>query len=493
MDFATPVRAALQPVRVDTHPIEGVGRGTVLTIIGVAGAGAARFAASALIGRVGGPTVLGLTQSAMSLAQILCLVFPAPMGSAASKFVARSRGAGREAEAAGIAAYLANQLFWISILLAAAAAVLWALIDAPGPDVAVVAGLTWALTFYTFTRGLQYGTGQVMRATMWELVLGLIALPGVLALLLAGVRSTALLLPTVAGLLLYFAASWPRTPNRTPVAGKLRREIRIFVILGTAGTLVSAGFLQASVLVARLVGGLRLAGEFAAALTLATPLALFATSISLTLFPSMAAAWGRGDQEALRSQTDRATRLLIFVMVGVLGAAALLTTPVTRMVWGDSFVDVAAILPVLLLAMLMSTVAVPSVNSITSGTNRGMAVSAASSTLGLAVGIASWWILAKLDVQAALVVPFGYLLGVSVQTFIPVVLVWRRQNQQWAGAFLRALVGVLIVAGLIIGQSQLQFGQSVVVAAAVLFSAVWCLAHRSGVRAMASLVRQNRA
>src|SRR5690606_36015248 len=100
----------------------------------------------------------------------------------------------------------------------------------------------------------------------------------------------------------------------TTLSRTLRREIDHFVLFGLAGAVAVTGFLQLSMVVARLVDSDAQAGQYAAALSLATPASLLAGSMSLVLFPAMAESWGRGDLESFRRQGDEAMRLLVLVM-----------------------------------------------------------------------------------------------------------------------------------------------------------------------------------
>lgn len=79
--------------------------------------------------------------------------------------------------------------------------------------------------------------------------------------------------------------------------------------------------LQASVVLARVSEGTSDAGQFAAALALATPGSLVAAALSLVRCPSMSAAFGRGDRAAVRRQAYLATRGLAPRTVAAFGAA----------------------------------------------------------------------------------------------------------------------------------------------------------------------------
>ena len=106
----------------------------------------------------------------------------------------------------------------------------------------------------------------------------------------------------------------------------LRSELDQVVLLGVAGSVASSGFLQISMIVAKNLDAAE-AGQFAAALTTATPASLPAASLSLVLFPALAAAWGRGDKALFRPQPDQAKRALALAMLTVLGSLSLGSRP----------------------------------------------------------------------------------------------------------------------------------------------------------------------
>ena len=460
-----------------------------MTAAGIAASGGTRFITNTIIGRVGGPALLGLTQSALSLTQLLALLLPSSMGTAASKFVAQSRGAGRIHEAEAITLYLRRRSLAVATVIAGVAALVWRIFYSGSVwQLAAVACLALSFSTYTFARGLQYGTGQILRATLWEVVLACIGLVGVVSLAVMGRRDLSLILPMTLGFILYTIASWsPQRPQALDLA--VRKEMRTFIVLGTAGTLVSAGFLQSTVLVAKATGGLHLAGEFAAALTLATPVTMVASSISLATFPAMAAAWARHDEAVLRRHLDEATHLLLVVMAGSLGTLAMLSPVLADLVWGGEFDDVQLILPLLLLAAFFSAVAVPSVNVLTSRSNRGMATSVGASTLGLMFGISIWVLLSIAGVEPTVFVPTGYVMGVVVQTGIPVGLAWSSHRRAWLLPFLRAGTWLALSGIFVAVERRYLLGWHITIGVAAAYALAWLAWHRVDLVGAVRLVR----
>jgi putative peptidoglycan lipid II flippase len=220
----------------------------------------------------------------------------------------------------------------------------------------------------------------------------------------------------------------------------LRRELDHFVLFGIAGAVAVTGSLQLSMVVARLVDTKAEAGQYAAAMSLATPASLLAGSMSLVLFPAMAEAWGKGDREAFRRQGDHAMRLLVLAMVAVFGALVLVSRPLVRVVFGADFAHAATLLPWLLLAVLTISIGVGAVTSLTTRSQRGVVLSSAASAAGLVVGAVVWTAIAPGHGVRA--VAIGYLVGTVVGTAVPIVIVWRQDRQRWGRLAARTAVGL---------------------------------------------------
>jgi putative peptidoglycan lipid II flippase len=289
-------------------------------------------------------------------------------------------------------------------------------------------------------------------------------------LLLLGVRSIWLLMPIALSYLLYSLNTRP--PRAADVfAGTERRNVNSFIWLGVLGTIASAGFLQAAVLVARIWGGQTFAGQYAAALALAMPLSMLAAAVSLSLFPMLAEAASRGDSAAVKSQTTRATASLITIMLTLVGPVALASRPLVSLVWGDSFHVAAEIVPYLFAAVLINTVSVPSVNALTSGSNRGMAISAVTSLAGLTTGLITWLLLVPESLRVG--VPVGYLTGVVVISVTPVVIVWRRDGHAWSRMWGRFVVGLVVLVAALVWEDVFDASSIVSVSLAAGFLCLW--------------------
>ena len=488
-DGRVPV-AVLRPLRLDAPTPGSMAHRAALGTVGVAVQGLVRFFTSLLVGRIAGPRILGIVQPAISTALLLSLLWPTTTGSAASKFVARARGAGDHAEIEAVAAHLRRRTVQAAVLLAAISIPVWIGIDHGHlTDALCVAALLLGYSGYSFTRGLQFGAGQIPRATFWDVSSAALGITALIVSLLLGVRGIALLLPLAGSYALYTLAGWPwgARGRLTPV---LRREIDGFVAIGVAGTLASTGFLQLSVIIGKLVDTPAHVGQYSAALALATPASLLAGSLSLTLFPSMAEAWGRGDRAGFRRQTDLATRALVLVMVTALGGIAVGSRFVVAVLWGGRYDQAADLLPVLLLAVLGTTIGVASVNSLSTRSQRGMVTASAASVAGLAVGAVVWAVLAR-D-HGVMGIAIGYLAGTVVVGGVPLLVVWRIDRQPWAALVGRLLVGVGVAAALVVVERASGLSPWLEPVVVVGFVAFWlALGHRD-LRAALTLARPAR-
>ncbi|MEO5980946.1 MAG: lipopolysaccharide biosynthesis protein [Pedococcus sp.] len=483
MSPAPPLRRPLthlRPLRLDEATSRSaLARGTLSTV-GLASQGALRLSISLLTGRVLGKVVLGTLQSAISAATLLSLLWPTTTGAAASKYVARARGAADGVQLQAVANHLRRRTILATVLISCGAVPLWMSIgDATVLDSLPVAAFTAAYSGYSFTRGIQFGAGQVPRATTWDLVSASAGVVAFVAALVCGVSGTWLLLPLSAAYGLYTAGNWPYSVTGRP-SPALRKELDHFVLLGAAGTIASTGLLQLSMIVAKATGGPEGAGQYAAAFVLATPASLLATSLSLVLFPSLAEAWGRGDRVSFRAQTDQATRILVVVMLTAFGSLILCSRLVIHLVWGKDFADAAEPFPILVLAVLVSTMGVAGSNALLTGWRKGVRVTTAASLSGLVIGALVW--LVATPALGILGVALGYLCGAVVIGATPLAAIWRLDGHRWLGLAMRLGTGLLLLGGIYLAQRSLELGISWDLPAAALFCALWWMLSWKDVR-----------
>ncbi len=473
--------------RLDLARVSGAGvpARAVLSTVGVGVQGVVRFLYSLLIGRSSGSAVLGEASAPVSLALFASLLWPTATGTAAAKFVAIARGAQRPEEIEGVARHLARRTVLSAAVLAVCSASLALTVLHATPAAALMTALlAMAYSGYAFTRGLQFGAGQVPRATAWDVASAALSLV-VLVLVVTSHSVAVLLLPLVVGYAAYSAANWPRRSSAL-IAAELRREVDGFVLLGVVGTLASTGFLQISNVLARAANSPSEAGLYAAALSLATPASLLSRSVSLVLFPSMSEAHGRDDRASLRAQTDLGTRALVLVMVATFGGIVIVSRAVLQLFYGHAFSGAGTVLPIMLVAVLLGTVVVAGVNFLTSTSQRGMRISATTSVLGLLVGCLAWAVL--VPAYGVTGVAEGYLVGSAFITLPILVIVWRREGHRWTALGVRFVAAVAVLVALAVWEERTHIDALPSVGLAVAFVVVWLAVSASDVRRVLPLL-----
>ena len=256
-----------------------------------------------------------------------------------------------------------------------------------------------AYSGYMFTRGVLFGSGSVQRATVWDLISSAVSLSALAAVVLAG-ETAWILLPLVLGYAVYVAANLPRR-SRMRVPAELRREMNGFLGLTLVNSLATGGFLQLSMVAAQYWDP-EGAGAAAKALTLATPASLASRSLSLVLLPSLATAYGRGDHDSVRRQTDISTRVLAVVSLASFGPLMLLSpTLISLFFRRDGFDEAVILLPILLAAVMVLNVVIGATNSLLTREQRHVRVVMTASVVGAVAGAvvagrrpAGWGVLA---------------------------------------------------------------------------------------------------
>ena len=469
----------LRPVRLDRPVTTSLARGSVYSTAGLIAQGILRFATSFLVGHIAGKSALGEVASAIAMSLTLALLWPTTTGSAASMFLARARGAGKPDEVLATAAHLRARTMQTGLFLGAVCIPLWVLVDGGSWQGALsVAALTIAYSGYSFTRGVQFGAGQVLRATMWDLTSVVLGLGCLIVLLVLGVRGTALVVPLVLTYGLYTLVGWPYG-GRGKVGHGRRRELDGFVALGAIGSLASTGFLQLSQVAAKLAAGDADAGQYASAIALATPASLLAASLTLVLLPSLSEAFGRGDMAVFRAQTNTATRGLAVTMVAIFCSIMVCSRLIVTVVWGAEFAGAEKLLPVLVMAVLATNLCVASVNALNTRSRRGMLINTASSLVGMSIGVVVWLILApRLGPYG---VAIGYLCGTVAIAVVPVTWVWRKDGHRWGLVFAKVALGVAIAAGMVVAQHVAELPLAFDPLFMVGFLAIWWLINRADV------------
>lgn len=483
------VGVLLRPVRLEARPDEpgGLAVRGLTSIVGLAMQGILRLAITVAVGRLAGAGDLGVVASGMATAQFLILLWPTTCGQAASRFLARSRGARDQAGLLAVATHLRRRLLQSAAVLALVSVPISMLRGLDLGGALCVAFFLWGVAGQQFTRGVHYGVGQVLRVVVLDVALSVLGLLGLLAALAADVRGPALLLPPALAYVALGALCWPWSPA-VAAARELRAELDSFVFFGSLGTIASAGLVPLSVLAADRLGATA-AGHYAAAVNLAMPLTLLSSALSLVLFPAMSEALGRGDREAVGRQLDVGVRMLGAVVVPALVAAALLSPQVVAIAYGPGFGQSAAVLPILLGAILLTMIAVPCVNATTSQSSRGIVEISLASLAGLVVALAAWGVLGpRLGIAG---IGAGYALGAGTISCYAIARTWVVWRPAWGGLAV-SILGALALAGALLRWLDTLAGGAwpARAGAAVAFALVWAALRRDDLRLVREAARR---
>lgn len=462
---------------------------TALSTLGILVQGVVRFVFSVLVGNAFGKVVLGAANAAISLALFTSLLHPSAAAQTATKFVARARGAGELDEARAATAYLARWTALSTVLLGVAAAAVAPWLLGLGPTEAVLTGaLVVTYSGYMFTRGTLFGAGYVRRATVWDLLTSALSLAA-LAVVVVGGETAWVLAPLVLGYGVYVAANLPRRAvGAVPVS--VRREMNGFLALTLVNSVATGGFLQLAMVGARYWDP-EGAGAFAAALTLATPASLLSRSLSLVLLPSLATAYGRGDHDSVRRQTDVSTRVLMLLGLAAFGPLMLLSPTLIDLFFRrDGFEEAAVLLPLLLVAVMLLNVVIGATNTLLTREQQHARIVVAASVTGAVVG-GLWWLVAAPG-GGVLAIAVGYLVGTAVVSVVPVAVAWRIDRQRWLGPVARFVVGTVVAAGLVWWEQQADAGTALQVALAAGFLGAWLAVGRSDTALALSMLRRGR-
>lgn len=457
--------------RTDAVPLP-VGRRGLASTIGIAVQGLVRFVYSLLIGRTLPTGFLAATNSAISTALLATLLWPTSLGAAAAKFVAREAGDVELREA--LTRYIARLSLVTSAALGACVGLLTYFVLMPGQLVtaALVSLLTIAWSGYTFVRSVQYATGRVLRATVWDVVAFLVAVGGLVLVLVFDMRDL-LLLPLTAGYLLYTAAGWPRAA-RGYVSRRRRAEINRFVAWGVLGSLATGGFLQLTMVLAYQTSDVASADAYAAALTLATPASMLGSVLSLLLLPVLSGAVGRSDLAALRRHTDIAHRGFITTIGGVFGVLVVGSSLLVSFIW-PRISGALPVLQILLVATFLLTASTVVTESMRSYSDQGARAIGLIRIAGFVVGLGV--AVALIPAMSVVGVALGYLAGMGVTSVLPMLLVWRRDRHEWGPLMIRVLAGVMFAGALVGLQFMIRSSAWLDIALMAAFVAGWGLLH----------------
>ncbi|MEQ4206465.1 lipid II flippase MurJ [Actinopolymorpha sp. B17G11] len=439
-------------------------RGMLWSMLGIAALGLTRLVYTALLGRTGDPARLAEINAQVSLAFFATFATAAATGAGAAKFLPVATARWGPAAAVGVRRKLSLWTLAGTGLVVGLLGVAgrWVLPGAGWLDVATACALTAAYSAYTFAKSVLYGHDLARRYAVLEVGADL----AILALTVAAVAwappqwRALLVLPLVigyAGFALAAAASTPRWPGESSEGRPSRQQLRQqrqsdqprepgrqprqsrpqrepmpplgtelggFVAFTALGIAAGQGFFQVSMVVAGHTTAGAEAGVYAAAMALVGPAFFLPRALALAFFPAAAEAVGRGDGAALARHTATVTRVLAVSMLPAFTLAAMLGGPALGLVFGPSYAGGGAVFAILVLAVLLYVIAVPSVNVLSAYDLSLARIPPLASTVGVVLGALTWLVVTPR--LGAVGIAVGYLAAMVVQAGIPVVVAFRR-------------------------------------------------------------------
>jgi O-antigen/teichoic acid export membrane protein len=391
-----------------------------LSTAGVLVQGLSRFAFTALIGRLMGPSDLAHVSAWLSLALILSLLWPTGAGNAASQFLSSALARGDDPRATLRAL---ERSFWksclVMVVVAVPIAVLW--LGADVADATAVAALVVTYSGYIFTRGVQIGLGRLVDTSVWDLLSALVTWALVVPVFLLG-ASTLLLWPITIGYAVFgirvlmtahrghVAVESPaQAVSATPAVPVVPAQLMWHTIRwNSLGLMASNGLIQFSMLFVFAVSPPAVAGLYAAAMALATPASMLSQAISQVLLARFS-HWAETDAETSHQRFVRVLIAMSALLTVVFAAVALASGLLLHLIFGEDYTGAALPLQILLAAVLAFSITLV-VNAYLQTVGR-TAQATLASLVGLAVGLVLMVVLVLLGWPGPLAAAGGVLVG----------------------------------------------------------------------------------
>ena len=466
-------------------------------MLGIAALGLTRLAYTALVGRTGDPARLAEVNSQVSLAFLATFATAAATGAGAAKFLPFTLARSGPAAAAAVRRKLGHWTLagTTVVVLVLAGAGSWLLPHTGYADMVWVCALTAAYGAYTYAKSVLYGFQLPHRYAVLEVCADAVILAATVAAVLwlkdlPGASSALLLTPLVLGYAAFAVAALLATPRDRPgPMPALGSELGGFVAYTALGIAAGQGFFQVSMVVASHTADGHQAGLYAAAMSLVGPAFFLPRAMALAFFPAAAEAVGRGDTAALARHTNTVTRLLLLAALPAFTLAAMLGGPALGLLFGQSYAGGAEVFAVLVLAVLLYVVAVPSVNVLSAHALSLARIPPLASTIGVLVGTGCWLLLGGRT--GAVGIAVGYLAGMVVQAGVPLVLAFRRLGISWRRRLPRYVASLAIALALATTAVVEGTGRPWVVACCVLgYAAMFALLHAGEIAETARTVRR---
>lgn len=329
----------------------------MLSTVGVAVQGLARFGYSILIARFVGAEPLALVNTLISLSIILSLLWPTAAGNAAGAFLARALRNGRSPQAVLRLLWGSTALASVAIVVVGALVVI-IFIGADPVETAGMIALTLAWSAYILTRGVRMGLGQVGAAAAWDTITAFISL-ALLAVVIFSGQTVLLLWPLTVGYAIFALAAVPSmrragrngSPDTTSAAG----DIWHLIAWNSVGLIASNGLIQFSMVFAFATSGAEEAGMFAAAIALATPASMLAQAVSQVLIPRYA-HWLEDDRADARRHHLRVMGAMAGILLVAFGAVALVAPWLVPLLYGPGYADAVLLLRLLLVGVFLFSI-----------------------------------------------------------------------------------------------------------------------------------------
>lgn len=324
---------------------------SVYSLVGVLAQGLARFAYTAIVARLLGASALADVNLALAVAILLSLLWPTAAGNAAAAF---ARGDDVRFERSLLRGVL------ISLIPLAAVGAAVAGLVGGGAEAAVQTAMsTVAWSAYIFGRGVFIGGGRFRTAAVWDVVTGIGAIGALFGFIALGWTSW-ILIPLIVGYLV-FATVALATRNRAHASLSAGDGSRVrlthFIVWNSLALIATNGLMQGSMVVASAFDTPARAGQFAAALSLATPVSMVAQAVTQAMLPRFG-RWSSLPETERLARVRRSTIVLGVLMAGGSLLVALVVPWVLPLVYGVAFTPAVPLAQGLMVAVFAFSMSV---------------------------------------------------------------------------------------------------------------------------------------
>lgn len=424
-----------------TSPETSIGSNAAISGVSLAAQGLLRLLFLVLTARLLGPHQYGQFGTTLAICSIAIILGPSSMGAAFSKFVGgRSQGSQLQLRRKMAHQVTLRTLQSTGFLALTAAVVTSALAS---PELAVPAALlTVGLSGQAFGRGVHMALRMVSRDAILQIAAGSFSLLALYTISAARITTASAILILSSGLLLYFAASYPRGVPLWGDHQNLSPELDRYIAIAAVGSVASAGLIQLCVVAGNVRLPLGETGQLSAAVSLATPIGLVASAIGLVALPRMAAQANQGDFAQLAR-----LRVLLTCALTTFGSLAVAVMvfagdEIARFALGPEFFGGGELLAPLALGVVCLSISSASATAMSSTVNRSLAIVSGSAWGGLVVSAGAWLVLPGRVAWIAA----GYVMGSWVAATLIISAADRHVGgRTWPG-WLASSAGLLLVA-----------------------------------------------